>query len=47
MGDIPNKGLGQFELNTTERLKVSLLEDLKNNKENLEKAEKMSSDSKK
>ena len=32
MGDIPTKGLGQFELNTTERLKASLLEDLKNNK---------------
>ncbi|MDB3976026.1 Ig-like domain-containing protein, partial [Gammaproteobacteria bacterium] len=32
MGDIPTKVLGQFELNTTERLKASLLEDLKNNK---------------
>ena len=32
MGDIPTKGLGQFELNTTERLKVSLLENLRNNK---------------
>ena len=32
MGDIPTKGLGQFELNTTERLKASLLENLKNNK---------------
>jgi hypothetical protein len=32
MGDIPTKGLGKFELNTVERLKASLLEDLKNNK---------------
>jgi len=32
MGDIPTKGLGQFELNTTERLKASLLDNLKNNK---------------
>ena len=32
MGDIPNKGLKQFELNTSERLKKALLDDLKSNK---------------
>ena len=31
MGDI-NKGLNQFELNRSEKLKKALLEDLKNNK---------------
>ena len=32
MGDIPKKDLNQFELNTTERLKRALLENLRNNK---------------
>ena len=32
MGDIPKKDLNQFELNTTEKLKRALLENLRNNK---------------
>ena len=34
MGDIPSKGLKQFELNISERLKKALLDDLKSNQKN-------------